>query len=107
MSHIHKIKSGEQEYTINLGSYAIMHIYRKHGIDGLDTISVNDLNFDMIKLGLSENGSKEISDSDVYSFIDGLEGGMFGDIFKETITNWVLSAFNIPETKKKEELQEA
>lgn len=105
--HIHKIISGEKEYTLNFGSYAIMQVYRKHGVEGLNTITIHDLNFDMIKFGLAENGQKEISDSDVYEFIDGLEGGMYGDLFKTDINRLVQSAFNVPETKKNEIAEEA
>jgi len=101
---IHTVKTEDKEYVLNFNSYAVMQAFRKYGAEGLATVTRNDLNFDMIKFGMSENGSVTVTDAEVYKFIDGI-GGVFGEQFTGDLTNWVLEAFNIPttESKKKEE----
>ena len=83
-----------------------MMCFRKYGADGLATVTKNDLNFDMIKFGLSENGKLDIPDAYVYDFIDAI-GGVFGETFGTEIYNYVLAAFNIPSTESKKKEEEA
>lgn len=105
MGNIHKIVSAEKEFTLNFNSYAVMQLYKKYGAEGLETITVSDLNFDMIRWGLSENGRVNVSEAEVYDFIDGI-GGVNSDMFLETIKDLVFQALKIPvESKKKEETE--
>jgi hypothetical protein len=101
---IHTIQAGDKKYTLNFNSYAVMQAFRKYGAEGLATVTKNELNFDMIRWGMSKNGSVEVAEQEVYDFIDQI-GGVFGDVFGTEIYSYVLSAFNIPqaESKKKEE----
>ena len=101
----HKISSNGVEYELNFNSYAIMMIMKKHNND-LSNLADTQAAFDMIKFGLSDNGRNDISDPEVYDFIDGLEGGALGDDIKK-ISKWIFEAFKIPEAleaKKKEEV---
>jgi hypothetical protein len=101
---IHTIQAGDKKYTLNFNSYAVMQAFRKYGAEGLATVTKNELNFDMIRWGMSKNGSVEVSETEVYSFVDEI-GGVFGEVFGTEIYGYVLAAFNIPssESKKKEE----
>lgn len=104
MSNIHKLISGDKEYTLNFNSYAIMQAYKKYGTEGLSKVETENpfgFIFDMIKFGLSDNGRKEWDDADVHDIIDNI-GGINSDRIKE-ISGWIASAFGVPESKKKDE----
>lgn len=99
----HTIKGEEKEYLLNFNSYAVMQLFRKYGAEGLGTAPLQDVNFDMVKWGISENGSKEVKDSEVYELIDDI-GGATGDNFLVVIRDWVFASITTPEVKKKEEV---
>jgi len=103
---IHTIKTKDQEYVLNFNSYAVMQAFRKYGAEGLATVTKNELNFDMIRWGMSKNGSAEVSETEVYAFVDEI-GGVFGETFGTEIYGYVLAAFNIPSTESKKKEEEA
>ena len=103
---IHTIQAGDKKYTLNFNSYAVMQAFRKYGAEGLATVTKNELNFDMIRWGMSKNGSVEVAEQEVYDFIDQI-GGVFGEVFGTEIYNYVLAASNIPQTESKKKEEEA
>lgn len=103
--NIYKIKSNDQEFTLNFNSYAVMMVYKKYGSEGLAEVETSrplEFIFDMIRFGLSDNGRKTIEDADVYDFIDGL-GGITSPTVTTEIGGYIRKAFEVPETKKKDD----
>lgn len=100
---IHVLKTPEKEYTLNFNSYAVMQAFRKYGAEGLASVTRNELNFEMIRWGLSNNGAKAVEEAEVYELIDSI-GGLFSEQFTE-LSGWVLEAFNIPSDSKKKETE--
>lgn len=100
---IHTIKIEGKEYVLNFNSYAVMQAFRKYGAEGLASVTRNELNFEMIRWGLSQNGSKVVEEAEVYELIDSI-GGLFSEQFSE-LSAWVLEAFNIPSDSKKKETE--
>lgn len=98
----HTIQGEDRIYVLNFNSYAVMHLFRKYGADGLNDAPLQDVNFDMIRWGLSDNGRADVEDVDVYDFIDDI-GGVMSDNFLITIRDWVFASITVPEVKKKEE----
>lgn len=107
MSNVHTVKTEHKEYTLNFRSYAVMMLYRTYTIDQINELSVTDLNFCMIKYGLSDNGRIDVKDADVYDFIDEI-GGATSEMFVKTILGWSVQAITVqPAESKKKEDQEA
>lgn len=104
--NVHKVKIEDKEYVLNFNSYAVMMLYRNYTLEQLAQVGVYELNFNMIRWGLSENGRVEVTEPEVYDFIDGI-GGAASEMFLKTLTEWITSAVQIKSepSKKKEEIE--
>lgn len=103
MGKLHNIQVNGVDHVVNFNSYAVMQAYKKYGAEGLETVMQSDpfsFLFDMLKFGLSDNGRKEWSESEVYDLIDGM-GGINSEGFIQ-LSGWMREAFETPESSRSE-----